>query len=684
MRIALVNPPLGSITQPFLALASLQGHLRREGYQDVCLHDVSQQVVCRILSRSYLEDVTGCLDRTVDRLESQPTLDLFDALRLEKVTFGRAAAWAALPRIEAALDTLRDPVRFYQVDAYREAMEVVDQTFEAVSAAHFPQVITRTSYSASTIEDLDDRAELTRFLETPERCLFHAEYQNGVVDRIAADRPDLIGLSATFAAQFLPALVLAHNLRSRLPAAHIVLGGAFVTARLAEILARPWLFEALDSMIVFEGETALVELIKRLEAGAPLAGSPNLIRAVKDRVIPPECRHTESLEDLGPPDYAGYDIASYLSPTFDVLYDPTRGCYWGKCTFCAISLSTRGGMDRRRRVDAVVDDLELLCRRHLTDVVTFGVDAIPVDFMRAVAEELVRRRSGIRWSSEFTLDKDLDRSTLDTFAASGCLMLMFGVESASPRVLRLMKKGTLADRTERIIKDCREAGIGVLLHLMVGYPGETAAELEETILFVEQMRSWVDLYELSPFGLVDDTPLAAHPAEFGIARVGPIHRAFNPRAVRAWDLVDGGRSVNLMPRVAALRNRLDRALELAGRRHLRQDGAHLHLYLRVTGQRPRQFAPATPLASEQPVLVRSRYDLVSLFSQVGAIRRRRDDELEASDRTSADFWSEHASRRFHPDGPFVGHLWERRGSIARIAQPTSAAEAVRGPSGDPH
>lgn len=672
MRIALVNPPLASVTQPFLALASLQGHLRREGFEDLRLHDISQQVVVRLLSPAYVERTVERLERTIARLESQSGLDLRDSMQLEKAIFGRESARQAVSGIEGALATLRDPTRFYQPDLYAEAMRTVDRAFEAISAAHFPQVINRSAYTASVTDDLDDPEQLCRWLDDPNGCLFYSEYESDLADSIALEHPRLIGLSATFASQFLPALVLARSLKRRLPGCHIVLGGAFVTARLTEILRRPWLFEALESMIVYEGETAIVELAKCIHVGAPFESVPNLIRLADGRVVPPTRRHSERLQELAPPDYSGYDIGLYLSPSFDVPYDPTRGCYWGKCAFCATSLSTRGSADRRRSLRAAADDLQFLCARYRTNVVTFAVDAVPVGFMRDLAEELVRRRAGIRWTSEFTLDKAINRATLDAFAESGCRMLLFGVESASSRVLQRMRKGTLTDRTERILQDCHRAGIAVLVHLMIGFPGETNDELEATIRLVERQSAFIDLYELSPFGLVDDSPMADDPVAFGIGTVGPIRRAFNPPTMRSWTLIDGVQEFNPSRALGPLRERLDRALGLSRRRYLRQDGAHLHLYLAHTNQRPREFAPADPLGATQPKTVHSRYDLVTLFVAVRAIRRRWEAAAERTHTSSAGLWQEHAGVRFQPDGPFVGNLWPDRRAIERLPDPEYA------------
>ncbi|HYG60553.1 MAG TPA: radical SAM protein, partial [Symbiobacteriaceae bacterium] len=583
MRIALINPPLGSVEQPFLALAALQGHLTRHGLTDVTIYDVSQTIVDRFLTGGYMRETLDGLAERIARLEALPALDLPAAMAYGAAVTARAAAEAALTHIDDAVATLRDPVRFYDYAAYRQAMFAVDQAFEAISGRHFPELIARRNYTGSVLQDLDSDAELQAYLAEPGRCLFAAEYARGIVDAIAASRPGLVGLSATFQDQFLPALVLARMLRARLPDAHIVMGGAFLASRRESIGARPWLFDVVDSMVVGEGETALLALVQALERGTGLDAVPNLLRRVDGRVQPSAQQVVEDLDALGLPDYTGYEVGKYLVPAWDVLYDPTRGCHWNRCTFCTVSLSTRGAA-RQRKAVRIADDMQALCERYGTNVISFSTDAIPVPLMRSVSEEIIRRGLTVGWSSEFTLDKGLDRPTLELFAAAGCLLLLFGFESASDRVVRAMRKGTLVSRTERIIRDCAEVGIAVLLHVMVGFPGETEADLEQTLAFIDANGRWIDTYEINAFHLDPGAPIYHQPEIGGITGIGRLKRAFNGQTQLPYRVAAGIPIEQAAELVPVARQRIERAIGFVGQPYLYQDGAQLHLYLKAFGR----------------------------------------------------------------------------------------------------
>jgi radical SAM superfamily enzyme YgiQ (UPF0313 family) len=588
LPIALINPPLANISQPFVALAALQAHLRQSGFVNVRIWDVSQRIVRQLLTPGYLRDTAAALDSIVNALPDSNRLTELDTLRWEQAVAGREAARQALPDISDAMTVLRDPLRFFDVHHYTGAMETIDKSFAAVSARVFPQHLTRTTYIASLIEDLQDEDEVRAFLTDPARCLWHAHYPE-IVDEICADHPRVIGISATFRDQFLPGVLLARLLKQRLPDAHVVLGGAFVSSCRGAIAARPWFFDWFDSLSVYEGETPIVALASAVEQNTPLDAVPNLYRRIDGEVRQPVSLSTERLDSLPVPDYSGYRIDEYLAPSWDVIYDPTRGCYWNRCTFCAVSLSTRRALNRDRGAERIVDHMARLCERHGTNVMTFGVDAIPVPLMRRVCEELIRRRLDIGWSSEFILDKQLTSDTVALFAEAGCLMLLFGLESANPRILRLMKKGNLLDRSERIIRDCRRQGICVLLHLIVGFPSETPDEVEHTVAFVERLADAVDVYEINGFGLVDETPLWDQLDEVGIIRVGEPHRPFQGWSHRRIDVREGVSQQWIDDALPSLRERLDKALGLYGRTYLRWDEPHLHLYLKRQRSRPRDL-----------------------------------------------------------------------------------------------
>jgi radical SAM superfamily enzyme YgiQ (UPF0313 family) len=592
LPIALINPPLANISQPFVALAALQAHLRQCGFVDVRVWDASQRIVRQLLTRSYLNETAAALDSIIEAPADLNELTELDGLRYEQALAGRQAAQQAAPHVADAITVLCDPHRFFDVHQYARAMETVDKSFAAVSARFFPQHLTRTTYIASLIDDLQDEDEVRAFVTDPARCLWHDHYLE-ILDEICADHPRLIGISATFRDQFLPGVLLARLLKQRLPDAHVVVGGAFVSSCRDAIAARPWFFDWFDSLSVYEGETPIVALASALEQNTPLDAVPNVYRRIDGEVRQPASLSMESLDSLPVPDYSGYAIDEYLTPSWDVIYDPTRGCYWNRCTFCAVSLSTRRALSRDRGAERIVDHMARLCERHGTNVMTFGVDAIPVPLMRRVCEELIRRRLDIGWSSEFILDKQLTPDTVALFAEAGCLMLLFGLESANPRILRLMKKGNLLDRSERIIRDCRRHGICVLLHLIVGFPSETPDEVEHTVAFVERLAEAVDVYEINGFGLMEETPVWDMLDDVGIAYVGEPHRPFQGWSHRRIEVREGVSQQWIDDALPRLRDRLDKALGLQGRRYLRWDEPHLHLYLKRQRSRPRDLALVT-------------------------------------------------------------------------------------------
>lgn len=659
MKIALINPPLASVEQPFLALAALQGHLKRQGFMDVTIHDVSQTIIDRFLTHGHLGDeVLAALNRRAAELEQRPRLDLPGAMEYEAVIAGRAAAELAVPKIDDAVASLRDPVRFYDFANYRQAMRTVDLAFQAISARHFPELIARRNYTGSVLHDLDTDEELQAYLADSGRCLFAAAYQNGIVDAIVNVRPDLVGLSATFQDQFLPALVLARMIRQRLPGAHLVLGGAFTASRREALLARPWLFDLFDSVVIGEGETALVALA----AGTPLANVPNLLYRVEGQVRESGRCVVEDMGQLGLPDYTGYDIAKYLVPGWDVLYDPTRGCHWNRCTFCTVSLSTRAA-PRQREASRIVDDMAALCERHGTRVISFSADAIPVPLMRSVSEEIIRRGLDVGWSGEFALEKGLDRPTLDLFAGAGCLLLLFGLESASARVIRAMKKGTLPDRSARIIQDCSEAGIATLVRVMVGFPGETENELAETLGFIDEMSQQIDYCEINAFHLDSGAPIHQHPEIGGITAIGKQKREFNGQTILPYQVSAGISMAQAAELVPIARERIDRAIGFGGRPSLYQDGAQLHLYLKAFGRQSLRTMRAAkgkpragPVVSEGVVPVRTPFDLAVMGSLLADLSRQHRTRFLTSDWDSWSLW-EGLNTVAIPQGPeFMGAI----------------------------
>ena len=116
---------------------------------------------------------------------------------------------------------------------------------------------------------------------------------------------------------------------------HITVGGNIIT-RLQEELPKQERFftEIFDTAIMYEGEHALLWLLEALDGSSTSPSIPNLIyRDGRGIHAEPEI-HTEKMTSLPLPDFDGFPLDSYFVPDRIMPYLATRGCYWGRCTFC--------------------------------------------------------------------------------------------------------------------------------------------------------------------------------------------------------------------------------------------------------------------------------------------------------------------------------------------------------------
>ena len=101
-----------------------------------------------------------------------------------------------------------------------------------------------------------------------------------------------------------------------------------------------------------------------------------------------------------------------------------------------------------------------------------------------------------------------DSNTIDLFARAGCAFLRFGLESGSQRVIYLMNKGIDVNDASRIITLCRNYNILVHTYIMVGYPGETKEDREQTEKFILNENTHPDNYSCSEFVLYPNSLIA--------------------------------------------------------------------------------------------------------------------------------------------------------------------------------
>lgn len=510
MNIALIYPPTCDPTAPYLSLPTLTGYLRANGVE-VWPIDANCEAYSRLLSRGSLTTLAGRVEERWSKLKRKSVMTHAEQLAAAMLWEARGDAHDAPGAIDDALAVLRDRSgeRFFDPPQYEAAIATVESALRLVSSAYAPISLDfaayRTPFSLLTIREIEEDAR-------PERNPFH-EYFQELCSRLAAGRVGVVGISVAFPGQVQPAYSLAFMIRRRLPGVHVTVGGPAMTQILLRLQGK-FLIRALkpfNSAVLYEGETALLEMVREVERGENPAGIIQGTRAT-------------DLGALPAPDFDGLPLEKYFSPAPVLPYDPTRGCYWGKCAFCHYGLAECGtARYRERPVGEAAGQIRDLADRHGCRLFHFSQDSLSPKTARRLAEALKSAlgpspggEPPVRWATDMRPEPALDAECCRALAEGGALGIALGVESAAPRVLKLIHKGLKVKDAARAVKNLAAAGIAVEAMCFTDFPTETAREALMTTRFIEEHREDIALFICGEFALTTGAAVAQHPGEYGI------------------------------------------------------------------------------------------------------------------------------------------------------------------------
>ena len=320
-----------------------------------------------------------------------------------------------------------------------------------------------------------------------ECTLLRVGMEMGVADIEAAVREfraGLIGVSAT-TRQWLRTRALLEELRERLNVP-VILGGLHATFSPEEVLHHV----GVDYVCLGEGEAALLELVEVLEA----SGHP-AVRSVDNIWIKGQAR-PKIRPPIEPIDSIPFAARDLLDERWGVVHMSTqRGCPF-PCTYCAARMydqlySELGGPSygRRRSHENVLAELRALRAAGPLNYVVFLDDTFTIhhgwvrEFCRVYGAELA-----VPFSLHARVETVNERM-LGELGAAGCKHIVYGVESGSERVRRdIMQRHASNQRFRDVFRWTREAGIMATANYIIGTPGETVAEMEETIALHHELQ----------------------------------------------------------------------------------------------------------------------------------------------------------------------------------------------------
>jgi hypothetical protein len=195
-----------------------------------------------------------------------------------------------------------------------------------------------------------------------------------------------------------------------------------------------------------------------------------------------------------------------------------QGCYWKKCSFCDVSLDYIGRYETAT-AQTLVDRIEAIVAETGQTGFHFVDEAAPPKMLKALAQELLRRKLPISWWGNIRFEKSFTPQLAELLAQSGCIALSGGLEVASDRLLALMQKGVTVEQVARVTKGFSEAGILVHAYLMYGFPTQTVQETVDALEYVRQLfeTGCIQSGFFHRFTCTVHSPVGLDPLAYGVA-----------------------------------------------------------------------------------------------------------------------------------------------------------------------
>jgi anaerobic magnesium-protoporphyrin IX monomethyl ester cyclase len=517
MKVMLIFPPDWFPSEPYLSLPSLTAVLRQAGHT-VIQKDINCEMWDWYFSEDFLKKVLRRVPQQLDRLRKLSKKRELDAneidlqLALCDVTHQRMAK--LIHNAEDAKRIIRSE-QFYDIDRLEWALQVFRDVMSVISMVYAPARICMPPMETNLSYKGFVSSEIMEAVNDTQVNIYRDVFEHLVKPVIEQEQPDVIGISIVLQQQMFSTMTFCALIKQHFPSIHITIGGNTVT-RLRDVLPQSPLFQYFDSAVVYEGETAFVQLVSAVGAKRSLTEVPNTMYKDETGVHTSPTSYAEDLATLPSPDFDGLPLEKYFVPTRILPYLATRGCYWGRCEFCDHGEGYTAGY-RSKKIQDILVDIQFLRDKYGTRHFHFTDESYPPALFRKLARGLLESQMGIVWTTHMRFEKSLlDEHVWQDARDAGCKYLHFGYESGVERVLQLMDKATTTEIMTKHLQLTANAGIWNHCMGFFGFPGETKEEAWQSVEFLEQNKDHVHSLGFGTFDLGRHNPVAKHPDKWGV------------------------------------------------------------------------------------------------------------------------------------------------------------------------
>ncbi|MFC2101134.1 B12-binding domain-containing radical SAM protein [Bacteroidota bacterium] len=329
---------------------------------------------------------------------------------------------------------------------------------------------------------------------------------------------------------------LINTIRKRVPDSLILLGGPATSDLIEYRQKKSWLLD-IDYIFYTEAEASVTLLIKNLISRKKRMQIPGTAYVIGKRhntlpalfqllkayfrnnnnetnamIFTPHVQATDML--LVPTiNFDDLDLKSYKSDVIPIEF--SRGCSHA-CRFC--SESKRFRPYRPRPIDNLLQDIKIAVEKYKAHEAYMICSELNgnSEHLKSFCFAMIKSNIKIKWSGNIRFDENLNAELLKLMYLAGCTNLNFGLESGSDHVLELMNKQFNIHTASRIVEICADVGISVCINLIVGFPGETEDDFNQTLEFIGKYHKIVSIFSVSKCYVDRQAPLGRNPGRFGI------------------------------------------------------------------------------------------------------------------------------------------------------------------------
>ena len=336
MKVLLVFPPDWYPSEPYLSLPTLTAVLRAAGHE-VIQKDINLEMYDWYFSEDFLKRVLRRVPQQLDRLrklsKKRELADWERDVQLALCDLTREYIAELIKKAETAKHIVRGQ-EFYDADKLEWAINVFREVTGAISLVYAPARICMPPMETDLSYKVFVSSELLDAVQDTQVNVYRDVFDHLLKPAIEAERPDVIGISIVLQQQLFSTMTFCALIKQYFPHIHVTIGGNTVT-RLRDVLPhKPELFALFDSAVIYEGETAFLQLVEAVGAGRALTNVPNVIYRDASGIHTSPLSFAEDMAALPPPDFDGLPLEKYFLPERILPYLATRGCYWGRCEFC--------------------------------------------------------------------------------------------------------------------------------------------------------------------------------------------------------------------------------------------------------------------------------------------------------------------------------------------------------------